>query len=121
MLDFIVVALSYVQLGDFGNYTAIRAVRILRPLRTVTRIQGMKVLVETMLTAIPQLLDVLVLCAFIYLVFGIIAVQLWAGALQYRCGARPVGTGSHVGVLEDTFGVLSLPTFGSASFALTMD
>ena len=42
VIDFTVVILGFVQLGSFGNYTSLRTVRVLRPLRTITRVQGMK-------------------------------------------------------------------------------
>ena len=42
VIDFTVVILGFVQLGSFGNYMSLRTVRVLRPLRTITRVQGMK-------------------------------------------------------------------------------
>jgi len=103
VLDFIVVLLGFVQLANIGNYTSIRTVRVLRPLRTITRVAGMKALVVTMLGSIPQLMDVLALCAFIFLVFGIIAVQLFAGVLRNRC-AVPVF--DNASTLADAAGTL---------------
>ena len=42
-LDCVVVLLGYLDFVNLGNFTAIRTVRVLRPLRTITKIQGMKV------------------------------------------------------------------------------
>ena len=43
MLDFAVIATGYLALGPLGNYTGIRAIRVLRPLRTVTKVEEMRV------------------------------------------------------------------------------
>ena len=40
--------------------------------------------VLALLRALPMLVDVLLLCAFVFFVFGVVAVQLFAGALRYR-------------------------------------
>ena len=85
IIDFLVVVLGYISFLDLGNYTAIRSVRFLRPLRTIGGIAGLRQLVATLLTSIPMLLDVLILCAFAFAMFGIIAIQVFAGELSYRC------------------------------------
>lgn len=48
----------------------------------------LQVPVATLAKALPMLLDVLLLCLFAFFVFGIVAVQLFAGALRNRY-ARP--------------------------------
>lgn len=132
--------LGALEQAGLGNYTALRAVRVLRPLRTVTRIRGLRVggaraggraarggpaqlapaaqraraacgvakqavrgegappapappsppaqaPVVALLRSLPQLADVLVLCAFAFFLFGVVAVQLFAGALRNRRAA----------------------------------
>lgn len=37
------VALGYLELSNLGNYTALRCARVLRPLRTITKIEQMRV------------------------------------------------------------------------------
>ncbi|KAG2495837.1 hypothetical protein HYH03_006076 [Edaphochlamys debaryana] len=86
VLDFLVVAMGVVSLVTPSNLTAIRTIRALRPLRTVNRVRGMKVLVTTIFGSLPMLMDVFVLCAFTFFMFGIVAVQLFAGILRFRCG-----------------------------------
>jgi hypothetical protein len=43
-----------------------------------------QVLVATLLNALAPLLDVLLLCSFVFLVFGLIGLQVFAGALRFR-------------------------------------
>ena len=63
-----------------------RTVRVLRPLRTITGVSGMRALVKTLLQSLPLLFDVLVLVSFLFFIFGIIGVQLFESRLRNRCG-----------------------------------
>ena len=65
--------------------SAIRAFRALRPLRALKRVPGMPKLVNNVLASIPKLGNVMALCAFIFLVFGIVGVQLFQGRMHFRC------------------------------------
>jgi hypothetical protein len=46
----------------------------------------MQVLVVTLLMSLPMLSYVILLCAMAYLAFGIVGVQVFAGALKHRSG-----------------------------------
>lgn len=65
------------------NLTAIRTIRVLRPLRAVNRIPSMRILVNLLLDTLPMLGNVLLLCFFVFFIFGIVGVQLWAGLLRF--------------------------------------
>jgi hypothetical protein len=45
--------------------------RILRPLRTITSIKALKVIMLALLSAIPMLCDTFAVVIFVYLIFGI--------------------------------------------------
>lgn len=45
----------------------------------------MRILVNLLLDTLPMLGNVLLLCFFVFFIFGIIGVQLWAGLLRNRC------------------------------------
>uniref|UniRef100_A0A671KEC2 Ion transport domain-containing protein n=1 Tax=Sinocyclocheilus anshuiensis TaxID=1608454 RepID=A0A671KEC2_9TELE len=82
-LDFFIVMYS-LDLQNI-NLTAIRTVRVLRPLKAINRVPSMRILVNLLLDTLPMLGNVLLLCFFVFFVFGIIGVQLWAGLLRNRC------------------------------------
>ncbi|PAV82025.1 hypothetical protein WR25_22237 [Diploscapter pachys] len=88
-LDFFIVIAGIVEvvladvMGGSINLTAIRTVRVLRPLRAVNRIPSMRILVNLLLDTLPMLGNVLLLCFFVFFIFGIVGVQLWAGLLRY--------------------------------------
>ena len=46
---------------------------------------GMRILVMLLLDTLPMLGNVLLLCFFVFFIFGIVGVQLWAGLLRQRC------------------------------------
>eukprot|EP00798_Chlamydomonas_sp_ICE-L_P001590 gene1590-32978_t len=110
ILDFIAVSTGYLALGPIGNYTAVRAVRVLWPLRTISRIKEMRVLVETFIGALPLLGNVLYLVAFYFAVFGIITTHLFNGKLNRRC-AQPDFSGAYVVVGSDGVAVLQNVTY----------
>ena len=88
ILDFVVVVLGVVSLamGDAGsNASSIRVMRVFRPLRAIQGIKGMRVLVNSILKSIPMLLDVVLLCAFVFFIMGIVGVNVFSGVLGYRC------------------------------------
>jgi hypothetical protein len=92
VIDTIVVVMGWVSLSPrVENISAMRTVRVLRPLRTITGVEGMRMLVATLLSSLPMLLDVLILCGFLFLIFGTVSVQTFAGALRYRCGIPVAG------------------------------
>ena len=64
---------------------AVRSVRALRPLRALRRVPGMPVLVSSILQSLPALGNVAGLSAFLFLVFGIVGMNLFKGVLHYRC------------------------------------
>jgi len=45
----------------------------------------LRILVMLLLDTLPMLGNVLLLCFFVFFIFGIIGVQLWAGLLRNRC------------------------------------
>uniref|UniRef100_A0A8C2PT30 Voltage-dependent T-type calcium channel subunit alpha n=1 Tax=Cyprinus carpio TaxID=7962 RepID=A0A8C2PT30_CYPCA len=87
-LDFFIVMAGVVEYSlDLQNInlTAIRTVRVLRPLKAINRVPSMRILVSLLLDTLPMLGNVLLLCFFVFFIFGIIGVQLWAGLLRNRC------------------------------------
>ena len=86
-LDFTVVTLAWLPIlfPDMGNYSVLRAFRALRPLRALKRVPGMPMLVQWILTVLPKMGNVLMLQGFIFLVFGIVGMELFMGQLHYRC------------------------------------
>lgn len=88
-LDFVIVIVGLVDflpLGGGGSFlTALRPLRVARPLRTINKFPAIRVLVSLIGDVLPSLAAVGLLCFFIFFVFGILAVQLWNGLFHQRC------------------------------------
>ncbi|XP_064621653.1 sodium channel protein type 4 subunit alpha B-like isoform X2 [Lineus longissimus] len=91
-LDFIIVTISIITLsaeasgqeGTMGSLRALRTLRALRPLRAVSRWEGMRVVVNALIQAIPSICNVLLVCLVFWLIFSIMGVQLFSGQF-YKC------------------------------------
>ena len=83
-LDFITTLTSYSPYlpGNAINVSSLRAFRALRPLRTISAYPGIRLLVSTLIAAIPLLLDVVLLLAWVFFVFGIMGLQLFMGRYE---------------------------------------
>jgi hypothetical protein len=85
-LDFIVVIISWASmLPNVDGVSSLRTFRVLRPLRTLTTVPGMRIIVQSMISSLPAMAPVVALAAFMFFVWGIIGIQLWAGLFDARC------------------------------------
>jgi hypothetical protein len=110
ILDFIIVMSAYltifqdllpkeeVAVQTYGeeeeaglSMSSLRAFRVLRPLRAVTSIPGLKILVSSVLTALPLLKDTIIVLMFFFLIFAIGGVNLFSGMLKQRCVSFETG------------------------------
>lgn len=58
---------------------------LMNSLPFLSNFEGMRILVTLLLDTLPMLGNVLLLCFFVFFIFGIVGVQLWAGLLRNRC------------------------------------
>uniref|UniRef100_A0A3Q3X2T2 Sodium channel protein n=1 Tax=Mola mola TaxID=94237 RepID=A0A3Q3X2T2_MOLML len=93
-LDFLIVDVSLVSLvantlgySDFAAIKSLRTLRALRPLRALSRFEGMRVVVNALIGAIPSIMNVLLVCLIFWLIFSIMGVNLFAGKFG-RCVNR---------------------------------
>ncbi|CAM1295090.1 para (predicted) [Pycnogonum litorale] len=86
-LDFLVILLAYVtMLGEeLGNLSALRTFRVLRALKTVAIIPGLKTIVGAVIESVKNLRDVIILTLFALSVFALMGLQLYMGMLTRKC------------------------------------
>uniref|UniRef100_A0A8C4M2Z7 Sodium channel protein n=1 Tax=Equus asinus asinus TaxID=83772 RepID=A0A8C4M2Z7_EQUAS len=89
-LDFLIVDVSIISLvanwlgySELGPIKSLRTLRALRPLRALSRFEGMRVVVNALLGAIPSIMNVLLVCLIFWLIFSIMGVNLFAGKFYY--------------------------------------
>uniref|UniRef100_A0A8C9CR29 Sodium channel protein n=1 Tax=Phocoena sinus TaxID=42100 RepID=A0A8C9CR29_PHOSS len=85
-LDFIVIVFAYVtEFVDLGNVSALRTFRVLRALKTISVIPGLKTIVGALIQSVKKLSDVMILTVFCLSVFALIGLQLFMGNLKQKC------------------------------------
>lgn len=85
-LDFIVVLSSLLtEIPAMKSVSGMRTFRLMRPLRSLTTMPSMKILISTLLASVAQLGGVLVLALFFFTIFAILGISLWIGSIHKRC------------------------------------
>ena len=93
VLDFVVVLASLLDfsLGVAGISTstlralkALRTIRALRPLRVISRNEGLKLVVNALISSIPPMMNVLLVCILFVFIFAILGTNFFKGTF-YRC------------------------------------
>ncbi|MEE6511159.1 hypothetical protein FKM82_017617 [Ascaphus truei] len=89
-LDFMVIVMAYTtEFVDLGNVSALRTFRVLRALKTITVIPGLKTIVGALMQSVKKLSDVMILTVFCLAVFALIGLQLFMGNLRQKCVRWP--------------------------------
>ena len=95
-LDFVVVVagtvsvtMEILKLPKSSVTQFLRVMRVLRPLRTMTRLPGMKPLIKTLGKAVASLTNVVLLLIFGFVLFGIFGLDVLKGGLRGRCFVDP--------------------------------
>ncbi|XP_023326004.1 voltage-dependent T-type calcium channel subunit alpha-1G [Eurytemora carolleeae] len=61
----------------FGMLRVFRLVRALRPLRVINRAPGLKLVVQTLLSSLKPIGNIVLICCTFFIIFGILGVQLF--------------------------------------------
>ncbi|XP_009869724.1 PREDICTED: sodium channel protein type 7 subunit alpha [Apaloderma vittatum] len=113
-LDFLIVDVSIISLtanwmgySELGAIKSLRTLRALRPLRALSRFEGMRVVVNALLGAIPSIMNVLLVCLIFWLIFSIMGVNLFAGK-YYRCVNTTTGDIFDISVVNNKSDCMAL-------------
>ncbi|KAI1305266.1 Voltage-dependent calcium channel type A subunit alpha-1 [Halotydeus destructor] len=91
IMDFIVVFTGYLTLVldedvDLGiDLRTLRAIRVLRPLKLVSGVPSLQVVLKSILKAMAPLLQIALLVLFAIVIFAIIGLEFYSGALHKTC------------------------------------
>jgi hypothetical protein len=58
---------------------------VLRPLKTISSVQGLKIIMQALFAAAPLLVDTLMILMFFFFIFSIGGSQLFTGMMKQRC------------------------------------
>ncbi|TRY93604.1 hypothetical protein DNTS_033314, partial [Danionella cerebrum] len=102
-LDFMVISMAYItEFVDLGNVSALRTFRVLRALKTITVIPGLKTIVGALIQSVKKMVDVMILTIFALAVFALIGLQLFMGNLRQKCIRWPIPNSTHSDVYNAT-------------------
>uniref|UniRef100_A0A3Q2ICC8 Sodium channel protein n=1 Tax=Equus caballus TaxID=9796 RepID=A0A3Q2ICC8_HORSE len=102
-LDFVVIVFAYLtEFVNLGNVSALRTFRVLRALKTISVIPGLKTIVGALIQSVKKLSDVMILTVFCLSVFALIGLQLFMGNLKHKCLRNPLENNETLESIMDT-------------------
>lgn len=75
----------------FGILRVFRLLRSLRPLRVINRAPGLKLVVQTLLSSLRPIGNIVLICCTFFIIFGILGVQLFKGTFYFCEGEHIKG------------------------------
>lgn len=75
-IDVIVSSTTDTDSSILGVLRVFRALRTLRPLRVISRAPGLKVVVETLISSLKPIGNIVLIAATFFIIFGILGVQV---------------------------------------------
>ncbi|XP_049532519.1 voltage-dependent calcium channel type A subunit alpha-1 isoform X3 [Anopheles darlingi] len=89
IMDFFVVVTGFITLfpqkGPEVDLRTLRAIRVLRPLKLVSGIPSLQVVLKSIIKAMAPLLQIGLLVLFAIVIFAIIGLEFYSGALHRSC------------------------------------
>lgn len=70
----------------FGILRVFRLLRTLRPLRVISRAPGLKLVVQTLMSSLRPIGNIVIICCTFFIIFGILGIQLFKGKFYYCSG-----------------------------------
>ncbi|EFX89598.1 hypothetical protein DAPPUDRAFT_310458 [Daphnia pulex] len=135
LLDFTIVVIGAVStalstmMKDGFDVKALRAFRVLRPLRLVSGVPSLQVVLNSILKAMVPLLHIALLVIFVIIIYAIIGLELFSGKLHTTCydpetgdmmkDPHPCSNSSEVGFDCRTIGMVCLPDWEGPNDGIT--
>ncbi|KAF5906341.1 voltage-dependent T-type calcium channel subunit alpha-1G isoform X7, partial [Clarias magur] len=89
VIDILVSLISNSGTKILGMLRVLRLLRTLRPLRVISRAPGLKLVVETLMSSLKPIGNIVVICCAFFIIFGILGVQLFKGKFYVCQGEVP--------------------------------
>jgi voltage-dependent calcium channel T type alpha-1G len=91
IIDLLMGLISESSPRIFGILRVFRLLRSLRPLRVINRAPGLKLVVQTLLSSLRPIGNIVLICCTFFIIFGILGVQLFKGTFFYCEGENIKG------------------------------
>ena len=87
ILDFVIVVFAILDISlpnvKLSFVKIIRMAKLVRPMRLVFRNENLTITIKALTKAMPKIFNLLMLAMLIYIIFGIIGINMFAGKLNY--------------------------------------
>lgn len=108
ILDFVIVVISILSLVytgvNLGAFKVLRMLRVLRPLRMISKKPGLRCAIQSLINAIPDIGNVMVVCVLFLLLFAILGTNFYKG-LFFHCHTDNIPA-AYVSLIKDKFDCL---------------
>ncbi|CAE7267744.1 unnamed protein product [Symbiodinium necroappetens] len=84
-VDFTVVVVGLLGAMQVEAFEFLKPARVLRPLRSLSAVPGIRHLFRTIILSLPGLKDVVLLAVFLLVMFGVLGLHFWSGLLHRSC------------------------------------
>ena len=85
-MDFCIVCSGWpTMFVGSGSTTIIRTVRVVKPLRTISHIRELNVILDSLTQSGAKLVPVMGLFTFVFMIFGTVGLQLFQGVMNQHC------------------------------------
>lgn len=91
IIDLLMGLISESSPRIFGILRVFRLLRSLRPLRVINRAPGLKLVVQTLLSSLRPIGNIVLICCTFFIIFGILGVQLFKGTFFFCEGENIKG------------------------------
>ncbi|XP_030763174.1 voltage-dependent T-type calcium channel subunit alpha-1G-like isoform X1 [Sitophilus oryzae] len=91
VIDIIMFLINDTTSRIFGILRVFRLLRSLRPLRVINRAPGLKLVVQTLLSSLRPIGNIVLICCTFFIIFGILGVQLFKGTFYHCVGENLTG------------------------------
>ena len=93
ILDFTIVILSVISMifrdPDVDVFKILRLIKVLRPLRMISKNEGLQISIKALFQSIPSILNVMLISLIFFFIFGIVGVNYLKGT-YYSCRVQEI-------------------------------
>ncbi|XP_077490512.1 voltage-dependent T-type calcium channel subunit alpha-1G-like [Amblyomma americanum] len=100
LVDFLLTFVADGSPRIFGILRVFRLLRSLRPLRVINRAPGLKLVVQTLMSSLRPIGNIVLICCTFFIIFGILGVQLFKGSFYFCEGPDVKGVRTKEDCLE---------------------
>ena len=123
IIDFICIIISIIDMIGLNVYNinslrTIRSIRVLKSIRLFNKSETLNILIKFLLSCIPEMINILLICIIYLLTFSIIGMELFKDNLDYYCTKKEYLNNENLCLKNNGFWVKNSENFNNFWSAL---